>query len=290
MHRWIRSLCGLALFFALTACGPSVDPAKLTKIVISGNGNPAGRFGFPWSEPAGSPWQVGLQANNTYFFSSDCNRSNGPLAFAPFIKRMLDEHAIWHLPRMYGGRPALFFWFEEKGGAVETALPADGSDNPDLRGLAEIAYATVARADYRQRLPMLQRLSTLHGLRSVTVTTGGCLGFCGQYRLTVDSAGRALLHWSYPRAPDARGTIPWRDVELLLHTAGVASLEQNYCFHMTDARSSRIDFDFGDATFSSTASDTAAPPVAAILRGFDALIKRTAWTPPLAGPQVRQLR
>ncbi|MDP9019185.1 MAG: hypothetical protein M3N19_12800, partial [Candidatus Eremiobacteraeota bacterium] len=274
-----------AMGLAVTACGHSPSQSSITKIVISQNTCGA-TCDFV---------QTSMQSDGRYAYSDGdgLNDVHGRLSSGAWkdVSQMLAEHqAFFRPPDDLRTNPdnnvTTVVWVEYAGGKYQklfnnsVRVPA-GDETGWLQNFTAFAQRSVLAAVGHQRFAMSARLADLRSLQSVTLSAGGCLGFCATYTVIFGKDGHATIRdWKDGHASVASAAVPFEHVTELLRDSNFAVLLPHYSMKWTDTAGATLTLRYAGFTYVVEAPDrTQWPPqLVGLAACVDQLVLDTAWS------------
>ncbi len=229
-----------------------LDPGNMHKIVVSST--------LTGTASSHSFWQIAIQDDDSYTYSTDTLRRHGRLAYAPFAKRFRSIAELrWDLPAATATTSGLYFWGVGTRRTVAPFAYGNGSDHPALRGFAAALHDAVLADLRRVDAPRRTALNGLEQLRSVEMRASGAL--CGRCRWTIriDASGIARAHTDEPvdrpHALDHAASLRWREVVAAFRRAQLGELDDRYSTHASDVAGVSFGFVFSHARYGIDAPD-----------------------------------
>jgi hypothetical protein len=257
-----------------------LDPGPLHRIVVS------------WSDPGPTSarpfWQIAIEENGTYTYSTNSFRRHGKIAFAPYAERFRSIGEIrWDMPAQTGWQRGMHFWAV---GARRTVAPfanGNGSDHPALRAFGIALHDAVVADVRRIDAPRTAAMNRLDQLRSIEMRASGAM--CGHclWTMRVDASGHAHARTDQPfthrHSLDHDASLQWRDVVGSFRRAQLGNLDAYYPTNTMDVAGVSFRFVFPQSSYTIDAPDFRVWPPALRRAFVDVLaqFEKARWSPPI---------
>jgi hypothetical protein len=147
-----------------------LDPGPLHRIVVT------------WSDPEPTSarpfWQIAIEEDGTYTYSTNSFERHGKMAFAPYTERFRSIGEIrWAPPPRVGGEPGMHFWAVGTSRTVAPFAYGNGVDLPALRAFGAELHDAVVADQPNVDAPRFAALNGLDQLRSIEMRGAGTM--CG---------------------------------------------------------------------------------------------------------------
>ena len=269
-----------------------LDPGNMHKIVVTSTlAERASRHSF---------WQIAIQDDGSYTYSTDTLRRHGRLAYAPFAERFRSIAELrWDLPATTASKSGLYFWGVGTRRTVAPFAYGNGSDHPALRAFAAALHDAVVADLRRVDAPRRTALNGLEQLRSVEMRASGAM--CGRclWTMRIDASGIAHAHtdqpFGRPHALDHAASLRWREVVDAFRRAQLGELDDRYATSASDVAGVSFGFVFPHARYRIDAPDFQEWPRSLRRAFLDILaqLEHARWSPeidPRSLPDTASMR
>ena len=182
-----------------------LDPGPLHRIVVT------------WVDPQPASarpfWQIAIEEDGTYTYSTNSFRRHGKIPFAPYAERFRSiGEVFWTLPPRAGAQPGMSFWAVGTRRTVAPFAYGNGSDHPALRAFGAALHDAVVADQPMVDAPRFAALNGLDQLRSIEMRARGAGCVRCLWTIRVDASGHAHAHrlqpmhlsWSTSTMPSSR--------------------------------------------------------------------------------------
>jgi hypothetical protein len=257
-----------------------LDPGPLHRIVVSwSDSDPTSAHPF---------WQIAIEEDGTYTYSTNSFKRHGKMAFAPYAQRFRSIGEIrWAPPRHAGAEPGMYFWAVGTRRTVAPFAYGNGFNFPALRAFGTALHDAVVADQPNVDAPRFAALNGLDNLRAIEMRASGAM--CGRclWTVRIDASGHAHAHtdqpFDHPHPLEHDASLRWRDVVGSLRRAQLGKLEAQYSTHTIDVAGVSFRFVFPRHSYSIDAPNFTEWPVA-LRHPFAEVItqlERARWSPPI---------
>jgi hypothetical protein len=257
-----------------------LDPGPLRRIVVtSSDSEPISAHPF---------WQLAIEEDGTYTYSTGAYKRHGRIAFAPFADRFRSIAEIrWDLPPSTGGQPGMYFWAVGTRRTVAPFAHGNRSDHSELRAFGAALHDAVVADLRRTDAPRIAALNGLDQLRSVEMRASGAM--CGrcQWTIRIDASAHAYAHtdepFNRPHSLEHAAPIPWRDLVSAFRRAQLGELDAQYRAGASDVAGISFKFVFPQHSYAIDAPDFQEWP-RPLRRAYMAVmvqLEQARWSPPI---------
>jgi hypothetical protein len=257
-----------------------LDPGPLHRIVVS------------WSDPdptsARPFWQIAIEEDGAYTYSTNSFRRRGKIAYAPYAERFRSIGEIrWDVPAHTGWQPGMHFWAVGTRRTVAPFANGNGSDHPALRAFGAALHDAVVADVLRIDAPRIAALNGLDQLRLIEMRGTGSMCVRCVWTIRIDASGQAHARtdqpFIHPHSLEHDASLQWRDVVGPFRRAQLGTLDAYYPTNTIDTAGVSFRFAFPQNSYAIVAPDFQVWPRELRRTFADVLaqLEKARWSPPI---------